>query len=158
LKENEIKTKQQEKKNFSIVFQQLKSKFGQNVPSNIGWDSDENLLPSQQKDVDPCQRSKSSFMALQNEIAVLKKTEETLRSRLNQLELDLNSREVRAGLQGYRGMKDKLGKSSEQTAQLDLEKSQTLNEISTIIQQIVNELEEKKSIIKPLVRLFTAGD
>ncbi len=104
--------------------------------------------------MDQCQRSKTSFMALQNEIAVLKKTEETLSSRLSQLELDLNSREVRAGVQGYRGIQDKLGKNSEQTAQLDLEKSQTLHELSTLIQQIVNELEEKKNTIKPLVRIF----
>ncbi len=110
----------------------------------------------QQKDIDQGQRSKTSFVALQNEIVVLKKTEEILRNRLSQFELHLNSRETRAGVQGYRGIQNKLEKISEQTAQLDLEKGQTLNELSNIIQKIVNELEGKKTIIKPLVRLLIA--
>jgi hypothetical protein len=163
LKENELKTKQEAKKNFHIICQQLKFKLREKAASSFDWegangyqDSNKHLLAlQQQKDIDQCQASRCNSLALQKEVIILKKTEETLRKRLNQFEFHLNDLEVRAGVHGYRDMQTTLEQTSVQTAQLDEAKDQTLKELSNIIQRIVNELEEKKNNIKPMVSLLS---
>jgi len=93
----------------------------------------------------------SRLAELQAESVVLQRTEQTLRGRIDNLEEFMKLQEERAGVVGFRDAQQTLEATSEQTAEIDEVKGQTLEEISAIIKSITMKVEEKKDKLKPKI-------
>mmetsp|Transcript_25225 Transcript_25225/g.39030 ORF Transcript_25225/g.39030 Transcript_25225/m.39030 type:complete len:698 (+) Transcript_25225:1608-3701(+) len=93
----------------------------------------------------------SRLAELQAESVVLQRTEQTLRGRIDNLEEFMKLQEERAGVAGFRDAQQTLEATSEQTAEIDEVKGQTLEEISAIIKSITMKVEEKKDKLKPKI-------
>ena len=96
--------------------------------------------------------AKATLASLRAESVVLHRTEQILKGRDRNLEEFLNQQEAKAGVTGYRDAQSKLEAASEQTASVDDMKGQTLDEISEIVKTINQNLEEKKTKLKPLIK------
>ncbi|GMH57494.1 hypothetical protein TrST_g3952 [Triparma strigata] len=95
---------------------------------------------------------KTALAGLRAESVVLHRTEQILKGRDRNLEEFLTQQEAKAGVSGYRDAQSKLEMASEQTAEMDDMKGQTLDEISEIVKKINGQLEEKKTKLKPLIK------
>lgn len=96
-------------------------------------------------------KATSRLAELRAESIVLQRTEQTLRGRVHNLEEFLKVQEERAGVTGFRDAQQTLEAASEQTAEIDEVKGDTLEEISAIIKSITMKVEEKKDKLKPKV-------
>ena len=96
--------------------------------------------------------AKTEIATLRAESVVLHRTEQILKGRDRNLEEFLKQQEAKAGVSGYRDAQSKLEAASEQTAEMDDMKGQTLEEISELVKTIQNNLEEKKTKLKPLIK------
>ena len=95
---------------------------------------------------------KAELATLRAESVVLNRTEQILKGRDRNLEEFLKQEEARAGVTGFRDAQSRLEAASEQTAELDDLKGQTLDEISDLVRTITNKLEDKKVQLKPLIK------
>lgn len=95
---------------------------------------------------------KTELAELRAESVTLHRTEQILRGRVTDLDKFLNEQEARKGISGYRGVQDKLEKASEATAEVDQAKERTLDEISSIVKDITQELKEKKGKLAPEIK------
>jgi len=161
LKENEFRSKQREVEEIQGVIRSLQAKRNDQLAVSVGLDGVNATIPKEELHFILSQRrngleqyitSKRTLSALEKEVSVLKNSEEILRSRLAALDVQLKNQEINSGVRGYRETQANLEQASEETAQLDEIKGRTLEEITGIIQTIVEELEEKKAAIKPKVR------
>ena len=143
------------------VIRSLQAKRNDQLAVSVGLDGVNATIPKEELHFILSQRrngleqyitSKRTLSALEKEVSVLKNSEEILRSRLAALDVQLKNQEINSGVRGYRETQANLEQASEETAQLDEIKGRTLEEITGIIQTIVEELEEKKAAIKPKVR------
>ena len=82
----------------------------------------------------------------------LHRTEQILRGRATDIDAFNAEQESRKGVQGYRGVQDKLEAASERTAEVDKIKEGTLEEISAIVRDISAQLREKKSLLAPQIK------
>ena len=89
---------------------------------------------------------------LRTEVGTLQNTVQILQSRMNDVKQYLNNQEEEAGVTGYREVQAKLEEISEETADLDEIKGQKLEEISSIINQMSLNIQDKKETMKPKVR------
>ena len=89
--------------------------------------------------------------ALEEEVNILKKTELILKERLNNIKNVLANQEIKSGVPGFRKAQVMLEEISEQTADADEIKGQTLEEISVIINQMNSQIQHKKETLKPKV-------
>lgn len=96
-------------------------------------------------------KATSRLAELRAESIVLQRTEQTLRGRVHNLEEFLKVQEERAGVTGFRDAQQTLEAASEQTAEIDEVKGDTLEEISAIIKSITMKVEEKKDKLKPKI-------
>ena len=78
-------------------------------------------------------------------------TEQILKKRVDNIEEFLKQQEQTAGLEGFRDVQMKLENDSEKTSNIDDKKSQTLEEITSIISTIAMKLEGMKKKLKPMV-------
>ena len=98
--------------------------------------------------------AKRELSDMRAESLVLQRTEQTLKSRVNDLEGFLQKQEENAGVIGYRDAKSNLELASEQTADLNKRKGETLEEISAVVARITNILEQKKVHLEPKVSVL----
>jgi len=96
--------------------------------------------------------AKAELAGLRSESVVLHRTEQILKGRDRNLEEFLKQQEAKAGVSGYRDAQSRLEMASEQTAEMDDMKGQTLDEISDLVKSINQKLEEKKTKLKPLIK------
>lgn len=163
MKEIELKIKQDEVEKIRVIVQQLQSqKRGGLTGTNDFERSNDRQLSReghindvQGRRVDQHFPSRLEIAAIQNEVTILKQTEDILCCRFNELKAQLESKETKFGVRGYLDTQTHLEQTSEKIAQLDEGKTQSLREISGIIQTILNELKGRKNSIKPLVSLST---
>ncbi|GMI29563.1 hypothetical protein TeGR_g1113, partial [Tetraparma gracilis] len=97
-------------------------------------------------------QAKEELQKIQQESVVLHRTEQILKGRDRNLEEFLRQQEAKAGVTGYRDAQSRLEMASEQTAEMDDMKGQTLDEISDLVKNITEKLEEKKTKLKPLIK------
>jgi intraflagellar transport protein 81 len=95
---------------------------------------------------------KEELQKIQQESVVLHRTEQILKGRDRNLDEFLKQEEAKAGVSGYRDAQSRLEMASEQTAEMDDMKGQTLDEISDLVKNINQKLEEKKTKLKPLIK------
>jgi intraflagellar transport protein 81 len=78
-------------------------------------------------------QAKEELQKIQQESVVLHRTEQILKGRDRNLEEFLRQQEAKAGVTGYRDAQSRLEMASEQTAEMDDMKGQTLDEISDLV-------------------------
>ncbi|KAG5191213.1 intraflagellar transport protein 81 [Tribonema minus] len=96
-------------------------------------------------------RLKAELAELRAESVVLARTEQVLRSRDDRLEELLQKLEADKGVSGYRRAHAELVAKSEQTAAVDANKAETLEEISALVVEITHELKSRKERLRPLI-------
>lgn len=117
-------------------------------------------------------RKKAELNELMTEFGILQRTEEVskqffsficpffniyflnqiLRSRDTAMSVALSELEENGGVVGYHHDRETLEKVSERKSELDEEKGKTLNEISDIIQKLVNTINGKKGLLAPIIQ------
>ncbi|KAJ1452479.1 intraflagellar transport protein 81 [Pelagophyceae sp. CCMP2097] len=97
-------------------------------------------------------QQKAQLSELNAESVTLHRTETILRSRVANLDDFLRELEARNGVRGYRETQDSLERASEATAQVDVLKEKTLDEISSMVRQITLQLKEKKAELQPQIK------
>lgn len=95
---------------------------------------------------------KTELKDLQAESVLLHRTEQILRGRDKNLGEFLTQLEAKKGVLGYRATQEKLEKASEEAANLDANKEQTLEEISAIVKGIKTKLHERKNQLAPQIK------
>ena len=97
-------------------------------------------------------KMKQELAELRNELVLLGRTETILRGRDKNLDDFLSKLEMQKGIVGYRETQQKLERASEITSSVDANKEQTLEEISSIVQEISNKLKEQKTALAPQIK------
>lgn len=97
------------------------------------------------------EKLKNEIDSLEKELLVLENTEKILKSRHHNLEEFLNKQEEQAGILGFKDTHKQLEDASKQTTLLNALKSQTLEEISEMVQKIALSLDQKKKLLQPKV-------
>ena len=98
--------------------------------------------------------SQQEIDKLREDISKLKSTEGELKDQHNAILEQYHEDEEKAGVVGFRDVNEQLEQTSKQTVSLNELKSQTLDEISSMVQQIAHTLEEKKQELEPKVIKF----
>jgi intraflagellar transport protein 81 len=78
--------------------------------------------------------------------------QQILTSRKQSMSATLNELEKRSGVAGYHEDKETLEKVSERKSEMDEAKGKTLNEISDIIQTLMNTINDKKTLLAPVIQ------
>ncbi len=97
-------------------------------------------------------KMKMELGELRNELVLLGRTEQILRGRDRNLEDFLQNLEMKKGIVGYRETQQKLERASEITSSVDANKEQTLEQISGIVQEINNQLKDRKTHLAPQIK------
>ncbi|KAJ3014255.1 UNVERIFIED_CONTAM: Intraflagellar transport protein 81 [Siphonaria sp. JEL0065] len=95
---------------------------------------------------------RAELSEIQAESGILQRTEQILRTRQQSMDSSLSEIERRSGVPGYHAQRDNLEKVSERKSEIDELKGKTLNEISEIISSLVNGINEKKTVLAPVIQ------
>jgi len=90
------------------------------------------------------------------EVTVLMRTENILKSRADNLEDFMKGLEKQKGISGYTNVVSQLQMVSETNEVLNSQKDKTLQEITTIVSQIENEVRDKKTRLAPVIKKLRA--
>jgi intraflagellar transport protein 81 len=101
--------------------------------------------------IDKYRKMREELSALRAELVVLQRTEQILKSRHKNLDSVLEDLERRKGVEGYRDTQKALVEMSEKTAEVDQMKGATLDQISTMVEQISREFRQKQTQLQPLM-------
>lgn len=88
---------------------------------------------------------------LRSELVVLQRTEQVLKSRHSNIDSFLADLERQKGVEGFRDNQRAMVEMAEKTAEVDLIKGSTLEDISQMVEQISREFKSKQSQLKPLI-------
>lgn len=88
---------------------------------------------------------------LRSELVVLQRTEQVLKTRHSNLDSFLADLERQKGVEGFRDNQRAMIEMTEKTAEVDLIKGSTLEDISMMVEQISREFKQKQSQLKPLI-------
>lgn len=97
-------------------------------------------------------RKKQELDAFTLEWGILERTKEILSKKEQDLAEKLKSAEELHGIKGYHDTRQTLEKVSELKSEKDEEKAQQLTEISEIIQRLVDTINEKKTVLAPVIQ------
>ena len=86
------------------------------------------------------------------ECTVLQRTKEILKSRAGNVDEFLKELEMKKGVAGYTSVEDQIVGVSELKEQLDNNKSQSLQELTALVQQIESDVKEKKTKLAPGIK------
>ena len=89
---------------------------------------------------------------IKSEVTVLSRTEQILKSRAENIDEFMKGLEKEKGISGYTNVQDKILGISEATQILNDKKDQTLQEITTIVNQIESEVKDKKQKLAPEIK------
>ena len=97
-------------------------------------------------------RKKAEMSALRAEFGVLARTEEILKSKDENVQDLLSFMEKKKGVSGYKGTQEDLEQVSNLKSELDTKKEKTLQEMSVSVQTLKDVIEEKKTVLAPLIK------
>ena len=95
---------------------------------------------------------KDELAEVKNEIAILARTEQILKSRKDEYDQNMKAIESRKGILGYADTKNNLEKVSEKKGEIDEQKGKTLEQISAIVQNIESNIKAKKNKLAPQMK------
>ena len=90
------------------------------------------------------------------EVTVLARTQAILKSRAENYDEFLQDLEKKKGIGGYTGVEEGIKKVSVAKEEIDSRKDQTLQEITGIVEQIENEVKNKKQKLAPEIKKLRA--
>ncbi|KAI8825704.1 uncharacterized protein EV422DRAFT_563535 [Fimicolochytrium jonesii] len=97
-------------------------------------------------------KKKGDISAITAEFGILQRTEEILMNKQKGMEDSLTALEKRHGVAGYHAAQETLEKVSERKAEVDEAKGRTLEEISAIITKLTNDINDKKTVLAPVIQ------
>jgi len=101
--------------------------------------------------IETYKRMRDEISTLRNELVILQRTEQILKSRDKNLDEFLTELEKKKGVEGVRATQRELIEMSEKTAEVDQLKGATLEEISAMVEQIQREFKKKQMQLQPLI-------
>ena len=113
----------------------------------------EELQSSLQEKTKLYEAEKEKISAAQQHLLELEGKKEELTKGLEAVEQTLQHEEEKGEISGYREVSKQLGNTFQETCVLNEIKSETLDEMSTIVENIAVTLDGKKQILEPMVRL-----
>ena len=113
----------------------------------------EELQSSLQEKTKLYEAEKEKISAAQQHLLELEGKKEELTKGLEAVEQTLQHEEEKGEISGYREVSKQLGNTFQETCVLNEIKSETLDEMSTIVENIAVTLDGKKQILEPIVRL-----
>ncbi len=109
------------------------------------------LQSSLQKKIQHHETRKEEISALQQHLVELEGKKEDLTKRLHAVEQTLKQEEEKCEITGYREVSKQLGNTFQETCILNERKSDTLDEMSALVEQIAVTLNGKKETLEPMV-------
>ncbi|KAJ3072165.1 Intraflagellar transport protein 81 [Podochytrium sp. JEL0797] len=97
-------------------------------------------------------QKRADLSETQTEHGILQRTHQILSNREETMLSSLNEMERRTGVQGYHRERDTLEKVSERKSEMDELKGKTLQEISDIISSLVGSINDKKTVLAPVIQ------
>eukprot|EP00906_Rhabdomonas_costata_P002846 RCo004426 len=94
---------------------------------------------------------KSELQELRTELGVVQRTEDILSQRSASLDSSIAAVEKMKGITGFRSMKDNLALVSENKAEIDEAKNQTLEELSKVVSDFVTTIRNKRNKLAPQI-------
>jgi intraflagellar transport protein 81 len=101
--------------------------------------------------IETYKRMRDEISSLRNELVILQRTEQILKSRDKNLDEFLTQLEKKKGVEGVRATQRELIEMSEKTAAVDQLKGATLEEISAMVEQIGREFKSKQMQLQPMM-------
>lgn len=101
--------------------------------------------------IETYKRMRDEISTLRNELVILQRTEQILKSRDKNLDEFLTALEKKKGVEGVRATQRELIEMSEKTAAVDQLKGATLEEISAMVEQIGREFKTKQMQLQPMM-------
>lgn len=111
----------------------------------------EGLQSSLQEKIQLYETRKEEISALQQHLVELEGKKEDLAKRLNIVEQTLKQEEEKCEITGYREVSKQLGNTFQETCILNERKSDTLDEMSALVEKIAVTLDGKKETLEPMV-------
>jgi len=96
-------------------------------------------------------RLKAELQELKAEVGILQRTEEILQQRHQVVNSSVVELEKQKGIAGYRDLKDNLVAISETKMEIDEAKGQTLEELSKVVQDFLNNIRDRRSKLAPQI-------
>ena len=101
--------------------------------------------------IDKYKKMREELASARAELVILQRTEQILKSRHKNID-DFNAElEASKGVEGYRGTQRALEEMAEKTNEIDQTKGMTLEQISTMVEQITREFKVKQRELQPLM-------
>ncbi|KAJ8325545.1 hypothetical protein O5D80_005756 [Batrachochytrium dendrobatidis] len=97
-------------------------------------------------------RKKAELSELMAEYGILQRTGELLQTKEIALQDMIHAIEQKRGVVGFHAAQETLEKVSEKKSEIDQVKGRTLDEISEIIQTLLNTINEKKNMLAPVIQ------
>nr|CAD7261155.1 unnamed protein product [Timema shepardi] len=97
-------------------------------------------------------RHRAELLALKAESGVLTRTIELLQTRNESVLQGLSAEEMRHGVPGFQVARQKLEQVSVEKAAVDQEKGKTLEDISSLVQQLSQRIASKKAQLAPIIK------
>jgi intraflagellar transport protein 81 len=97
---------------------------------------------------------KAELADIRQEVAVLSRTEQILTSRARSYDIQVEKLEREKGITGYVDTENELVEVSDKKRDIDMEKGQTLNEISKIVEEINGQIRLKKDKLAPQIKVL----
>ncbi|CAG2053694.1 unnamed protein product [Timema podura] len=97
-------------------------------------------------------RHRAELLALKAESGVLTRTIELLQTRNESVRQGLSAEEMRHGVSGFQVARQKLEQVSVEKAAVDQEKGKTLEDISSLVQQLSQRIASKKAQLAPIIK------
>nr|CAD7195114.1 unnamed protein product [Timema douglasi] len=97
-------------------------------------------------------RHRAELLALKAESGVLTRTIELLHTRNDSVLQGLSAEEMRHGVPGFQVARQKLEQVSVEKAAVDQEKGKTLEDISSLVQQLSQRIASKKAQLAPIIK------
>lgn len=147
--EQDLNKKSQEKSAYATENQRLRVALSKkDAEVNL-----EELQSSLQEKINIYEAEKEDISAEQQHLLELKGKKEELTKGLEVVEQTLQHEEEKGEISGYREVSKQLGNTFQETCVLNDIKSDTLDEMSTIVEHIAVTLDGKRQILEPMVRL-----
>jgi len=99
-------------------------------------------------------RLKAELDEVKNEVKVLQRTEELVKQRAREHNVQVEELEKAKGIHGYEEVGNQLDEVGEKKASIDEEKKSTALEISRVVEEIQNQIRHKKDKLAPQIKVL----
>ena len=148
----EIKNLEEERTNFEIEIEEKKKEIEKNNgPGSFKKKDFEQFQENLNKKISIQKKNQKELQEIEQEIGILKRTEKIFKKLLKKSIEDVKVFERKYGIDGLLNIENEIEDLSKKKGNLDLLKGKTLEELSSIVEQLKLKIEEKRDSLKPLI-------